>query len=73
MAAALRSSCFCFVPLLIVLILFINTSADNSIEEAKQFQGLRNSTMMNRFSRNDEPTHEHAVDDPAAISSMVNM
>ncbi|XP_009799817.1 putative pectate lyase 8 [Nicotiana tabacum] len=69
MATALYFLC----PLLIMMMLFITATASKSIEEEKQFQSLRNSTMVNRLSENDELRHEHAEVDPEAIASMVAM
>ncbi|XP_049360801.1 probable pectate lyase 8 isoform X2 [Solanum verrucosum] len=57
--------------LLLVMLLVINVTPGHSAEEAEQFQSLKNLTMAN--SEENVPNHEHAVDDPEKVVSMVDM
>ncbi|XP_059660235.1 probable pectate lyase 8 [Cornus florida] len=78
MAVPLR--CFAACSLL-VLLLFVGVNAiterdeiqHSSVEETKQLQSLKNSTMADRSNVEAENRNEHAVEDPEEVASMVDM
>ncbi|CAA3031837.1 probable pectate lyase 8 [Olea europaea subsp. europaea] len=64
---------FALLVLLIVM-LFLNANAViGSAEGSRQLKSSRNTTMTDRSSEEDEFKHEHSVDDPEVVASMVDM
>ncbi|XP_022890642.1 probable pectate lyase 8 [Olea europaea var. sylvestris] len=71
MAVSLRSI---IVSSLLSVLLFVNVIAGReSSEESYQLKSLKNSTTAERLTKEVEFKHDHAVDDPEAVASMVDM
>ncbi|KAL2556968.1 putative pectate lyase 8 [Forsythia ovata] len=59
---------------LLSVLLFVNVIAvRESFEESLQLKSSKNSTMVDRLTEEVEFTHDHALDDPETIASMVDM
>ncbi|CAK9162409.1 unnamed protein product [Ilex paraguariensis] len=80
MAVPLALRCFVLCSML-VLMLFVGVEAvvdENelqilSVKESQQLQDLNNSTMADRSNEYAGVSHEHAVDDPEVVASMVDI
>ncbi|CAA3015180.1 probable pectate lyase 8 [Olea europaea subsp. europaea] len=71
MAVSLRSI---IVSSLLSVLLFVNVIAGReSSEEYYQLKSLKNSTTAERLTKEVEFKHDHALDDPEAVASMVDM
>ncbi|CAI9770627.1 unnamed protein product [Fraxinus pennsylvanica] len=64
---------FALFSLLIVMLFLDANAVIGSAEESRQWKSSRNTTMADRSSEEVGFKHEHLVDDPEAVASMVDM